>query len=173
MHLLDGNKSRHDAQWQRVGRILQGVEMTDDFDEALAGPVSWTPSAALVPEGATMARPIPELVSEIYGKSPAPLRTKLLECLLRPVGPLALVAIATGAFSHLLHRLTRDASPISLDEAARITSEHVLELARYVEQCSPHELLRIGSLIAVNPMAVATMGGSALLLALGAWGAAR
>jgi len=173
MHLLDGNSAAHDAQWLRVGRILQGVEMTDDFDEALAGPVSWTPSAALVPEGAAMARPIPELVSEIYGKSPAPLRTKLLECLLRPVGPLALVAIATGAFSHLLHRLTRDASPISLDEAARITSEHVLELARYVEQCSPHELLRIGSLIAANPMAVATMGGSALLLALGAWGAAR
>ena len=147
--------------------------MTDDFEEVIAGSVGSNASAASVLEGATAARPSPELVSEIYGKSPAPLRTKLLECLLRPVGPLALVTIATGAFSHLLHRLTREASPISLDEAARITSEHVLELARYVEQCSPHELVRIGSLIAANPMGIATMSGSALLLALGAWSASR
>jgi len=100
---------------------------------------------------------IPELVSAVYEKAPAPLRTKLLEYLLRPVGPLALVAIATGAFGHLLYRLRRDAMPISLDDAARITSGHVLELARYVEQCSPHVLLRIGSLIAASPM-VATIG---------------
>lgn len=147
--------------------------MTDDFEEALAESVAWNVSTAPALEGVAAARPIPELVSEIYGKSPAPLRTKLLECLLRPVGPLALVTIATGAFSHLLHRLTRDASPISLDEAARITSEHVLELARYVEQCSPDELVRIGSLIAANPMSVATVSGSALLLALGAWSASH
>jgi len=147
--------------------------MTDDLEEALAGSVCWSPSVGLVSEGAAAARPIPELVSEIYGKSPAPLRTKLLECLLRPVGPLALVTIATGAFGHLLHRLTHDASPISLDDAARITSEHVLELARYVEQCSPHELVRIGSLVAASPMGVATVSGSALLLALGAWRASH
>jgi hypothetical protein len=151
----------------------QGVKMTDDFDEALAASVSWKCSAAPVLMGGAAARPIPELVSEVYSKAPAPLRTKLLECLLRPVGPLALVTIATGAFSHLLHRLTIDASPISLDEAARITSQHVLELARYVEQCSPDELVRIGSLIAANPMAVATVSGSALLFALGAWRAAH
>ncbi len=147
--------------------------MTEDFEEALTESSSWNPSAALVFEGAAAARPIPELVSEIYGKSPAPLRTKLLECLLRPVGPLALVTIATGAFSHLLYRLTHEASPISLDEAARISSEHVLELARYVEQCSPDELLRIGSLLAANSVGVATVSGSAFLLALSAWRASR
>jgi hypothetical protein len=112
---------------------------------------------------------IPELVSEIYDGSPTPLRTKLLECLLRPVGPLALVALATGAFRHLLYRLTGSSVPVSLDDAARITSDHVLELARYVEQCSPSTLLQIGSLVADSPIGVATMSGSALLLALGAW----
>jgi len=147
--------------------------MTDDFDEVVAEPVQLHSSWPTASDGAATARPIPELVSEVYSKSPAPLRTKLLECLLRPVGPLALLTIATGAFSHLMHRLTRDAAPISLDEVARISSEHVLELARYVEQSSPHELLRIGSLIASSPMGVATMSGSALLLALGAWSAAR
>lgn len=147
--------------------------MTEDLEEALAVSLDPNACAASARQGAPAARPIPELVSEIYGKSPAPLRTKLLECLLRPVGPLALVTIATGAFSHLLHRLTCEASPISLEEAARITSEHVLELARYVEQSSPLQLVRVGSLIASDPIGVATVSGSALLLTLGAWSASR
>jgi len=116
------------------------------------------------------ARPdIPELVSEIYGAAPAPLRTKLLEVLLRPVGPLALVAIGAGAFAHLLQRLTREAVPaISLEDAARISAAQVLELARYVEQASPEILLRIGTLIASNPVGLATVSSSALLLLLNA-----
>jgi len=146
--------------------------MTQEFDEAVAE----RPYARSTPRPAqagSAASPIPELVSEVYRKSAGPMRAKLLECLLRPVGPLALVTIATGAFSHLLHRLTREASPVSLDEASRISSEHVLELARYVEQSSPQELLRIGSLIAASPLAMASLSGSALLLALGTWSASH
>jgi len=98
------------------------------------------------------ARSIPELVSALYGQAPAPLRTQLLEHLVRPLGPLAVVGIAAGAFRHLLYRLRRDAVPISLDDAKRVTSEQVLELTRYVEQCSPDALLQIGALIADHPM---------------------
>ena len=144
--------------------------MSEDLEEMFAGPGIASLPLRLAPAA---EQRIPELVSEIYDKAPAPLRTKLLECLLRPVGPLALVTIATGAFRHLLHRLTAESTPISLDDAARITSEHVLELARYVEQCSPHELVRVASLIDGSSLAVATMSGSALLLALGAWSASR
>ncbi|SPE19950.1 hypothetical protein SBBP1_1090003 [Burkholderiales bacterium] len=147
--------------------------MSEDFDKtpdrAPSADIRWRNAWT----AGTSAQRIPELVSEIYDEAPAPVRTKLLEYLLRPVGPLALVTIATGAFAHLLHRLTRDATPISSDDAARITSDHVLELACYVEQCSPHALERIGSLIADSQMGVATMSGSALLLALGARSTSR
>src|SRR5207244_11865128 len=74
---------------------------------------------------------LPELVSAAYERAPTPVRTKFIEYLLGPLGPLALVAIANGAFGHLLYRLRRDAVAISLDDAARITSKHILELARY------------------------------------------
>lgn len=143
--------------------------MTDIFDHA------FNPERAAsdrrvspVPEGAS-THGIAELVSELYNDAPAPLRTKLVECLLRPVGPLAIVTIAAGAFSHLLYRLRLHGVPVSLDDVARISSEHVLELARYVEQCSPHALLRIGSLIASSPIGIASVSGSALLVALSAW----
>jgi hypothetical protein len=114
-----------------------------------------------------LARHIPELVSAVYEESPASLRTQLLECLMRPLGPLAVVAIGGGAFRHLLHRLRPEAAPISPDEVRRITPEQVLELTRYVEQCSPGALRRIGALIADYPIGVVTTSGVALLIALG------
>jgi len=140
--------------------------MTDEFDHALDPAAGVGDRAAPVMAGSALIPGIPELVSEVYEQAPAPLRAKLLECLLGPVGPLALVAIAAGAFGRFMYRLTGNAVPISLDDAARISSGHVLELARYVEQCSPGALLRIGSLIAASPIGVATLSGSALLIAL-------
>jgi hypothetical protein len=113
-----------------------------------------------------VTRGIPELVSAVYEEAPAALRTQLLECLVRPLGPLAVVAIAGGAFGHLLYRLRRDAVPISVDDASRVTPEQVLELTRYVEQCKPDALLWIGALIANCPIGVATMSATALLIAL-------
>lgn len=111
---------------------------------------------------------IPALVSEVYHRAPVPLRAKLLECLLRPVGPLALLTIAAGAFARFLYRLTGEAVPVALEDVARITASHVVELARYVEQSSPAALLRFGALIADRPIGFATLSGSALLLALDA-----
>ncbi len=98
--------------------------------------------------GAGSRRDIAEFVCERYVEAPQTRRKELLECLLRPVGPLALVAIANGAFAHLLYRLRGDAAPISLDQAAGITPGQVLELARYLEQCSPDVLRQAGSQIA-------------------------
>ncbi len=116
-------------------------------------------------EGRT-AESIPELVSQVYHQAPVRLRARLLECLLRPVGPLALVTIAAGAFARFMYRLQRDAMPIPLDDAARISSDHVRELARYVEQSSPDVLLQFGALITDRSLGFASISGSALLIAL-------
>jgi len=143
--------------------------MTDEFDDAPDPRLGADDPRARVIAPGDPTPGIPELVSEVYDQAPAPLRAKLLECLLGPVGPLALVAIGAGAFGRFLYRLTGDAVPISLEDVARISSNHVLELARYVEQCSPGALLRLGSLIGASPIGVATISGSALLLALSAF----
>ena len=117
----------------------------------------------------TIDRDIPALISDLYERAPVSARAKLLEHLLRPVGPLAMMAIAAGAFARFAYRLRRDAVPISLEDAARITSGHVLHLARYVEQSSPAVLHQIGVLIANRSLDLATVGGSALLIALSIW----
>jgi len=140
--------------------------MTEQFDDALdlkQPDGGWLPG---VPAERRLAHGIPELVSQVYYQAPVRLRARLLECLLRPVGPLALVTIAAGAFGRFLYRLQHDAMPISIEDAARITSDHVLELARYVEQSSPDALMQFGTLIADRPVGFASLSGSALLMAL-------
>ncbi len=137
-------------------------EFYDSLDRAGASG-NWRTRA---PAGSRSGQGIPELISQVYNQAPAFLRAKLLEFLLRPVGPLAIVTIAAGAFGRFLYRLQRDAMPISIEDAARITSDHVLELARYLEQCSPDTLLQLGSLIGDSPIGLATISGAALLMAM-------
>jgi hypothetical protein len=58
------------------------------------------------------------------------------------LGSLALAAVASGAFrTFLLRRVT-------LEDVARITAEQFVELARFVDQCSPDVLQQILSMLA-------------------------
>ncbi len=153
----------------RVVHRERGAEMSDEFDD-------------LQPEGAVRDRlwrgrgqpmqqlsRIPELIADVYRSATAPLRVKLLECLLLPVGPLGLVAIAAGAFGDFLQRGSYVRLAISPEDAARISADQMLELARFVEQSNPETFQRIASLLADKPIGVAGLGGSLLLIALQAW----
>jgi DNA-binding MurR/RpiR family transcriptional regulator len=58
---------------------------------------------------------------------------------------------------------------ISPEDAARVSADQMLELARYVEQSNPETFQQIASLLAENPVGMAGLGGSVLLIALRAW----
>jgi hypothetical protein len=89
-----------------------------------------------------------------------------LNHLLRPVGPLALVAVATGAFASLLPHGRWSGAHAQLDDVLRIRAEQVLDLTRYVQQKSPEMLLRLPEIIASSPVALGTLSGVLLLAAL-------
>lgn len=108
------------------------------------------------------------LVADFYAEAPSAVRVGLLRALLQPVGPLALVAIAAGAFGRLLPTSRWHGAEVTLDDARWIGPEHVLELARYLEQKSPEWLLRLPDLLGDNPLWLGTLSGSLLLLALAA-----
>jgi len=143
--------------------------MSDEFDDvqehAMARDKSQRSHGL---RGGRLSR-IPELIADVYSAATAPLRARLLECLLQPVGPLGLVAIAAGAFGEFLHRGSYKQLAVSLDDAARISADQMLELARYVEQCNPDTFQQIASLLAENPLGIAGLSGSVLLLALQGW----
>jgi len=109
------------------------------------------------------------LVADLYAKVAPRQRVRLLNGLLRPVGPLALVAIGAGAFASLLPATRWHVANASLDDAMRVSAAQVLELARYVEQKSPEALLQLPELLSDSPLWVSSLGGALLLLALRAW----
>ena len=119
-----------------------------------------------LPVGGTDNVVLPSLISEVYHESAVPLRAKLLECLLRPLGPLALVAVAAGAFGSFLHRASWRQLTVSAEDALRIDASQVFELASYVEQNSPEIFRQVGELVANNAGSIETLSGSLLLLAL-------
>lgn len=113
------------------------------------------------------------LVAAFYEQAPATLRSGLLSALLRALGPLALVAVAAGAFSRLLPprpSLPLEVTPEVLDT---ISGEQVLELARYVEQKSPELLAALPDTVGHPQAWMATAGGTLLLVALQAARGAR
>jgi len=109
------------------------------------------------------------LVADLFAEAPPPQRVRLLNVLLRPVGPLALVAVAAGAFASLLPSTRWHGASATLDDAMRLSAGQVLELARYVEQKSPESLLQLPALLADSPLWVGSLSGALLLLALQAW----
>jgi hypothetical protein len=68
-------------------------------------------------------------------------RERLLNALLRPLGPLALVSVAAGAFAGLLPSDRWRAAHASREQAMRVDATQVLALVVYVEQKSPEVLL--------------------------------
>jgi hypothetical protein len=122
------------------------------------------PNASPQDDHSAAAAALPVLVSEVYRAAPPPLRARLLECLLRPVGPLALVAIASGAFGAFLQRRTGAGGRLAADDVAGISTAHLAELAGSLEQACPDVFQQLPAVLAGTPLAVAT-GSGALLLA--------
>ena len=113
------------------------MSITSEFDDCV------DPAATLHAREPSRARSaLPEVIADAYRRAAAPLRRKLLEGLLRPVGSLALAAIASGAFSAFLLRR------VTLDDVARITAEQFVELARFVDQVNPDVLQQILTMLA-------------------------
>jgi hypothetical protein len=109
------------------------------------------------------------LVAGLYAEAQPLQRVSLLNSLLRPVGPLALVAIAAGAFANLLPGDHWRNASATLDDAMRLSANQVLELARYVEQKSPESLMALPLWLEGNPQWAGTLSGALLLVALQGW----
>ena len=143
--------------------------MNNDIDTALEAEVTRRAMALgiqtrLPGERSRAAR----LASRLYAGAGAVQRSRIVVTLLKPLGPLALVAVASGAFAGLLNRASALGSTLPIDELGSFTREQVFELARFVEQVSPDALQQVAGAIAENPLGVSAFGAAAAVLLAGA-----
>lgn len=108
---------------------------------------------------------IARLIARLYAQAAPAARWQLLVQLLRPLGPLALVGIAAGAFARLLPASRWQGAQLTPDDVRQFSTQQVFELARYVEQKSPELLLRLPDLVNDPRLWLGSATG-ALLLAL-------
>lgn len=104
------------------------------------------------------------LAARLYAGATAMQRSRIVATLCRPLGPLALVGVASGAFAGLLDRAGAFSSALQRDELAGFTRDQIFELARFVEQASPQALRQVASGIAENPWGVSALGAAAAVL---------
>ncbi len=132
--------------------------MSDEFDDAVDPcPAARTPAA-------TRAGRLARLVARLYCSSSLALRTRLVACLVRPLSPLGLAAVAAGAFTVFLSRSEPGGLSVAMADVARFSKEQIAELARFVEQVSPEALQQAAGLIADNPFGVGSFAASVAVL---------
>jgi len=149
----------HHAAWPDPGQF----QMSDEFDDAFEDESRYRGAMARrTVEGPGQPR-VARLVSRVYGAAGAPLRARMLACLVRPLGSLGLMAVASGAFARFLHRGGEHGAGVSLDDLGRYSNDQIFELARFVEQVSPEAIQQVASLFADSPVGVAAFGAAAAL----------
>jgi hypothetical protein len=138
--------------------------MLDEFDDPMR------PAAVLATrDAAPGAKPrhrfaAARLISRIYRTANEPLRADMLACLLRPLGTLSLVAVASGAFARMLQSSGTAPDRVRVDEVALYSSDQILELAVFVQEASPDAMQQVAALLAQHPMSATALSASALLV---------
>lgn len=138
--------------------------MRDRFDDPMHRPHGPTVPGSV---GDAMARhrtAAARLVARIYRSASEPLRADMLACLLRPLGTLSLVAVASGAFARLMQRDGVPPDRVPVEEAARYSSEQILELAHFVHEVDPDTFEQLAALLTDSTLGVTALSASALVL---------
>ena len=137
--------------------------MSDEFDEIPEPQARATRNVEPI-SAARPGTPSPRLVARLFAAAGNPLRVRLLHCLMRPLGPLGAAGVAAGAFAAFLNRHGGAEKQIDPEAAARVSSQQVHELARFVEQVDPQALLQFANLASGSSLAMATFSAAALAL---------
>jgi hypothetical protein len=138
--------------------------MSDEFDELIEPSFRRTdPRPVDMPAARTLPS-APRLAARLFAVSNLALRARLIACLLRPLGPLGLAGVAAGAFAGFLTRSERLQASVDLARVARVSSEQILDLARFVEEVEPQALLHFAELISGSHLGLATFSASVLAL---------
>lgn len=131
----------------------------DEIFEPMPLPPQGSGGGAATRAGSLTSR----LVARLFTSAGNPLRARLLRCLMRPLGLLGVAGVASGAFVAFIDRRGGELQ-IDAEAVAQVSSQQMLELARFVEQVDPQALQQFAMLAANSPLALATFSASALLL---------
>lgn len=107
---------------------------------------------------------IAKVVSRVYRTANGGVRADMLAYLLRPLGVLGLVSVASGAFARLVRRDGLVPDTISPEDMVRYSSEQIRELTMFVHEVNPDALQPLIEQLAQNGMGIAALSTAALVM---------
>ena len=109
---------------------------------------------------------IPRLVAQVYANAPVPVRATLLAQMIKPLGVLALVAIANGVFAKIRFKSGWPDARIGLDDIQQVQPDDVLALADRLQQVSHSAFDGLARILATNPVLTGSATAAVLLTLL-------
>jgi hypothetical protein len=107
---------------------------------------------------------IARVVSRVYRAANGAARADMLAHLLRPLGLLGLVSVASGAFARLAQHDGLVPDTISAEDIVRYSSEQIRELTIFVHEVNPDALQPLIEQWAQNGMGIAALSTAALVM---------
>jgi len=95
---------------------------------------------------------ISQLIGKVFEAAATSERCRILEQLMKPLGVLALVAVANGVFAKLWFRSGWHELHVQPDDAQLVRTDDVISLANYVQQASTEAIDGLAQLLTVFPM---------------------
>jgi hypothetical protein len=136
----------------------------DEFEELAF--VARPPMSASVAANANARKRLAmaRVVSRVFRAANDALRADMLTHLLRPLGPLGLVAVASGAFARLGRHDGMVPDTISAEDVVRYSSEQVRELALFAYEVNPDAFQPLVEQLAQPAMGIVALSTAALVL---------
>lgn len=119
-----------------------------------------------VPESTATESTIAQLVGEVYEAAPPSEKSRLLEQLMKPLGVLALVAIANGIFAKIRFRSSWPDLHVPLEDAQNVQASDVITLANYVQQVSVGAIDSLLDTLATSPLLTQSAAAALLMTVL-------
>jgi hypothetical protein len=109
---------------------------------------------------------IAQLVGQVYESVPPAVQSRLIECLLKPLGVLSLVSVANGIFADIVLRGDWQQRRILPEDAQNVQVSDVISLVSHVQQVSVCAVNGLTSILAASPMMTGSAAAAVLMTVL-------
>ena len=109
---------------------------------------------------------IPQLVAQLYCDASPRDKSRVLELLVRPLGLLALFALADGVFARIWLRNGQDRFQIRVEDALSVSGSDIATLVAYVQQSSAEVLDGLLQIITTSPALAGSAAAMVVMLVL-------
>lgn len=126
-------------------------------------------SAVQVPQGLDVPvseEVIAQLVGQVYEAAPPVEQSRLIECLLKPLGVLSLAYVANGIFASMVFRGDWPQRHILPEDAQSVQVSDVVSLVHHVQQVSVCAINGLVQVLGASPMMTGSAAAAVLMSVL-------